>query len=206
MDGPLLSRNIGRLHQGTARCTIGPMPVSYDQVDAPPSETINGNITAFVAPGLSLKYKTDGSYRALVHIPVQEDNEYNEKVLTITMICDDYMENYWAINRYMETIQSGQRDAYPIADRKHRIFGNDGHYRNRLTWIPYIDIHMADDSHQKHQIIRFQRCYPIELEQLSLNFLGTDPVKFTVSFIYSLRTIERLAPPEENTTPSCIAN
>jgi hypothetical protein len=113
-----------------------------------------------------LKYKTDGNYRALVHIPIQEDNEYNEKVLTITMICDDRMENYWAINRYMETIQSGPRDAYPIEDKKHRVYGNDGYYRNRRTWIPYIDIHMADDSYQKYQIIRFHRCYPIEFQNI----------------------------------------
>jgi hypothetical protein len=124
------------------------------------------------------------------------------------MICDERQENYWTLYRYMSTIQRGSTlpNVYPIQNALHRVFGNDGHYRNRRTWIPYIDIHMADDSYQKHQIIRFQRCYPIELEQLSLNFLGTDPVKFTVSFLYSLRTIERLPPPSENTTPSCIAN
>lgn len=206
MDGPLLSRNIGRLHQGTARCNIGPIPMSFTQSNSPSSETVNGNITAFTAPGLTLKYKTDGSYKSMVHIPITEDNEYYEKVLTITMICDDRMENYWTLNRYMETLQSGETDAFPIEDRNHRVYGNDHYYRNRRAWIPFIDIHMADDSMQKHQIIRFQRCYPIDLEQLSLNFLSPDPVKFTISFIYSLRTIERLAPPEEHTTPSCIAN
>lgn len=205
MDGPLLDRNLGRLHQGTARCEIGLFPVSYEQDDSPAFESVNGNITAFVAPGLSQKYKLDGNYKAYVHLPITEDNEYYDKMLTITMIADDRMENYWAIHRYMQTIQSGQTDAFPIQDQKHRVYGADGHYRNRRTWIPYINIHMADDSYQKHQIIRFQRCYPLELEQLALNFMGPDPVKFTVTFVYSLLTVERQTPPNETDPVNCIA-
>ena len=206
MDGPILSRNIGRLHQGTARCTIGSIPVAYTQDDAPAEETINANITAFIAPGLSMKYKTDGNYKAMVHIPIQEDNQYDNKVLTITMICDDYMENYWTLHRYMETLQSGKTNGYPVMDTNHRVYGFDKFYRNRRTWIPQIDIHMADDSYQKHQIIRFERCYPTELEQFNLNFLTPEPVKFTVSFVYSLKSIIRLPPPTENTSVACIAD
>lgn len=205
MDGPLLDRNIGRLHQGTARCVIGPLPVSYDQDDAPSSEVINGNITAFVAPGLQLKYVTDGNYKAMVQIPTTEDNEYMDKVFTVTMICDDRAENYWALHRYMQTIQSGKTDAFPITDLHHRVFGADGQYRNRRTWIPYIDIHMADDSYQEHQVIRYQRCYPLMLSDLDMNFGAPNPVKFTATFSYTLKTIERNPPPQENTTPACIS-
>ncbi len=205
MDGPLLDRNLGRLHQGTARCEIGPIPVSYDETDAPSFEAVNGNITAFVAPGLSLKYKLDGNYKAYVHIPITEDNEYYDKLLTITMICDDRMENYWNLHRYMQTIQSGATDAFPAQNLKHRVYGQDGFYRNRRTYIPYINIHMADDSYQKHQIVKFERCFPLELEQLSMNFMGQDPVKFTVSFVYSKLTVERQAPPNEIDPVNCIA-
>ena len=83
MDGPLLDRNLGRLHQGTARCEIGPLPVSYEEDDAPSSESVNGSITAFVAPGLTQKYKLDGNYKAYVHIPITEDNEYYDIYLPI---------------------------------------------------------------------------------------------------------------------------
>lgn len=205
MDGPLQNRNLGRLHQGTARCEIGPLPVSYEQKDSPSSESVNGNITAFVAPGLSQRYKLDGNYKAMVHIPLTEDNEYYDKLLTINMIVDDRMENYWTLYRYMQTIQSGETDAFPIKNQNHRVYGFDSQYRNRRTWIPYINIHMADDSYQKHQIIKFHRCYPLELEQLSLNFMGPDPIKFTVSFLYSLVTVERQSPPNEIDPVNCIA-
>jgi hypothetical protein len=206
MDGPALNRNIGRLHQGTSRCVIGALPVSYTQEDAPSSETINGNITAFVAPGLQLKYVTDGNYKALVHIPITEDNEYNDSVFTVTMISDDRAENYWTFHRYMETIQSGKTDGVPVADVRHRVYGNDGQYRNRRTWIPYIEVHMADDSFQRHQIIRYERCYPLKVSDLDLNFMGPSPVKFTMSFLYSLKRIIRMDPPQKDTTPNCIVN
>lgn len=201
VEGPFLDHNPGRLHQGTARCSIGLMPVSYEQEDAPPSESINASITAFVAPGLELKYVRDGSYKALVHIPVTEDNAYYDKVLTVNMICDDRQENYWALHRYMETIQSGQTNGYPIEDVNHRVNGRDGHYRNRVTYIPRVDIVMADDSYQKHQTIRFQRCYPAKIDDLQLNFGNPDPVTFVVHFIYTFKKIIREEPPSKSIVP-----
>jgi len=204
-DGPFLDHNLNRLHQGTARCTIGSLPVSYQEEDAPPSVTINANITAFVAPGLELKYTIDASYLALVHIPTTEDNAYFNKVLTINMICDDRQENYWALHRYMETIQRGNRGGVPIEDTDHRVYAFDRKYRNRLTWIPVIDIHMSDDSFQKHQTIRFERCYPLSLANLDLNFLDPSPVTFTAGFVYTNKTILRDSPPQEHTIPRGIA-
>ena len=205
-DSPFLDHNPGRLHQGTARCEIAYLPVSYAEQDAPPFETINASITAFIATGLQLKYHTDGSYKGMVHIPITEDNQYNDKVLTINMIVDDRQENYWTLHRYMETIMSGETDGFPIRDPRSRIYANDGHYRNRLTWIPYIEISMADDSYQRHQRVRFERCYPLELSDLSLNFLEPEAVTFTMSFIYSLKRIVRSLPPRVNTTPECVVN
>ena len=38
--------NLNRLHQGTARCVIAELPVSYEEWDAPPFEAINANIKA----------------------------------------------------------------------------------------------------------------------------------------------------------------
>ena len=78
----------------------------------------------------------------------------------------------------------------------HRIYGNDGFYRNRLTYIPTIDIVMSDDVMQKYQTIRFARCYPLVLSDLNMNFLAPDPIKFTMSFVYSLKTILREEPPK----------
>jgi len=200
-DGPFLDHNPNRLHQGTARCVIGLMPVSYEQENAPPSETINANIKAFIAPELELKYAIDGSYKGLVHIPITEDNAYYDKVLSIDMICDGRQENYWALHRYMETIQSGMTNGFPIMDTNHRVYGNDRRYRNRVMYIPRIDIIMADDSFQKHQTVRFGRCKPIRLDSLKLNFGNPDPVTFSVSFVYTTREIIRELPPSEDIVP-----
>jgi hypothetical protein len=197
-DGPALDHNLNRLHQGTARCIIGSMPVSYTQDDAPPSVAINASITAFRAPGLELKYVTDASYKGIVHIPVTEDNAYFGKALTITMISDDRSENYFAFHRYMETLQ---RKTFPIEDTDHRIYSFDRTYRNRLAYIPRIDIVVADDSMQKHQTIRFERCYPLLEDELKFDFQKPSPVVFTQSFVYSWREIIREIPPTENTTP-----
>lgn len=197
-DGPALDHNLNRLHQGTARCIIGSLPVSYTQGDAPPSVAINASITAFRAPGLELKYATDSSYKAIVHIPVTEDNAYYKNVLTVTMIADDRSENYFALHRYMETIQ---RKTFSIEDTDHRIYSYDRKYRNRLTYIPRIDIIVADDSMQKHQTIRFERCFPLLEDELKFDFQKPVPVVFTQSFLFSWKEILRENPPTKDTTP-----
>lgn len=195
MQGPLPNHNFNRLHQGAARLVIGELPVSYRESDAPPSESINANIKEFSIPGIDLNYQTDYNFSAHVHIPMTGDNEYRDKLLVVTMIADDRQENYWTLHRYMETIQSGVRDGFPDLNIHNRIHGNDGYYRNRLTYIPIIDIIMADDSMQKHQTIRFARCYPLVLGDLAINFTEPAPVTFTMSFVYSLKKIIRAEPP-----------
>lgn len=208
MDGPLIDRWVGRLHQGTARCVISDLPVSYKESDAPSSETINANITSFVGPGLQLRYQIDGSYKGMVHIPVTEDNQYYDKLITMSMIADDRSENYWTLHRYMSTIQSGMTgpNAYPIRDANHRVYGFDEHYRNRRTWIPFIEIHMADDSFQEWQIIRYERCWPTDISDLSLNFLSPEPVSFTMSWTYEVKKIIRIPESVPNTPPKCVTN
>ena len=208
MDGPRLDRWVGRLHQGTARCVISDLPVSYTEDDAPASETINANITSFVGPGLQMRYQIDGSYKGLVHIPVTEDNQYYDKLITISMIADDRSENYWTLHRYMSTIQSGQTgpNAYPIRDKNHRIYGFDEHYRNRRMLIPFIEIHMADDSFQEWQIIRYERCWPTDISDLNLNFLSPEPVTFTTSWVYEVKKVIRCPESIPNTPPKCVTN
>ena len=201
MEGPFLDHHLTRLHQGTSRCVIGLMPVSHENPDAPSSEVINANITGFIAPSFQLQYVTDGSYKGLVHIPVTEDNAFYDKILSIGMICDGRQENYWALFRYMKTIQSGQTNGFPIEDKTHRIYGFDNHYRNRVSYIPYIDIIMSDDSYQKHQTIRFGRCFPLHIDQIDLHFKSPDPVTFSAHFIFTTEDIVREDPPKENTTP-----
>ena len=198
---PIQDHNFNRLHQGTFRCTIGALPVSYTEDDAPPEEAINALINGFVVSGLELKYDKDATYKAIAHIPVTEDNQYFDKLLTINMICDGRLENYWTLRRYMRTIQSGQTNGYPETDHNHRVWSFDNTYRNRLTWIPRIDIAMADDSLQKHQTLRFSRCYPTALSDINAQFNAPDPVTFNISFVYSFEETIREEPPSEDIVP-----
>ena len=198
---PVQDHNLGRMHQGNFLCTIGSLPVSYEQTDAPPEEAINGSINSFIVTGLDLRYEKDSSYKATVHIPVTEDNYYYDKVLTINMIADDRLENYYALRRYMRTIQSGQTNGFPITELTDRVRGFDGVYRNRLTWIPQIDIKAADDSKQKHQTFRYMRCYPTAISDINAEFKGPDPVTFMISFIFSYEEMIREVPPNEDTVP-----
>ena len=200
-DGPILDHVLNRLHQGSYRIIIGDMPISYSETDAPARETINGNITSFICPGLHMKYATDPYYKGIVHIPIQEDNEYENKVLTVNMICDDRSENWWSLYRYMETLQSGQTGGFPVQDKSHRIYGNDGIYRNRLAYIPNIDIIAADGSYQRHATIRFKRCFPVDLSDVIHSFIEGEPVTFNVSFVYSNREVIREMPPSDKIIP-----
>jgi len=200
-----LQRTIGRQHQGTGRCEIGHIPMSFVETDSPVFETVNASITAFSTPGISLQYATDYNFKSIVHIPLTEVNEYYNKVLTINMICDDRQENYFTLHRYMETIQSGNTDGHPIKDSNSRIYGNDRVYRNRLMYIPRIDIIMADDSLEKQQIIRFERCFPLELSNLDMSFNEPSPVTFNVTFNYGLKTLIR-TPPSNLPPVMCVAN
>ena len=73
-------------------------------------------------------------------------------------------------------------------------------------WIPFIDIVMADDSYQRHQTIRFERCFPVDLSDLNMNFLAPDAVTFTITFIYSLQSIVRDLPPHPDSIPVCVVS
>lgn len=212
-----LCRNPVPVHQGFLRCCIGELPVSYNpdydfqhHIDdptkahtAPPPEVINANIQTFNVPGLSLNYKKEDHYKFSVYIPTTEDNEYSDSI-TVTMLCDDYYENYWAIHRYMETIQSGQTDAFPIKDKNHRVYGYNHRYRNRLTWIPHIDIHMGDDRAQHHMIERYYRCYPTSISSLSITPGSVSPITFTVTFNYQVKKIIRLPDPNNLMSAICV--
>lgn len=203
MPTPFLDHKLNRMPQGTARLVIGQMPVSYDvdEKDAPPEESVNGLITNFTIPGAELEYATHSHYNGIVHIPISEQNAYKGKVLVVNMIADDRQENYWTIWRYMETIRSGRMGGFPIEEIKHRIFGNDKEYRNRLMYIPRIDIVAADGSMQRHQRFIFHRCFPMVLSEIQMNFNDPSPVTFTVSFLFSNHTIERYDKPIEDTDP-----
>lgn len=197
MQGPFQDHKLNRLHQGTARLVIGNIPISFEEHDAPPSESVNALITSFTIPGLELEYETQAHYKSIVHIPVSEDNSYKGKILIVNMILDDRQENYWTIWRYMETIRSGRTGGYPVTELTNRIFGNDKQYRNRLTWIPRIDIVMGDDSNQRHQRLVFHRCYPLTLGELQMNFIDDAPVSVAVGFLFGMSTVERDEPPHE---------
>ena len=200
-----LDRNPGRLHQGTTRCVIGSMPISFEEEDSPTFEMINANITQVVDPGLSISYVDQFAYCARVQIPVSEEQTYGDGTFTITMIADDRMENYWAIHRYMDTIRSGFHDGFPDRNINSFVYGNDGFYRNRRTYIPFIEIHIADDSMQKHQITKFYHCFPTALSSITHTFDQPSAVKFTVTFSYIFKKIIRLNKPEFGRPINCIA-
>jgi hypothetical protein len=194
-----------RLHQGTTRLRIGGLPVRYSDSDAVAEEVINANIRQFITSGLTLKYAPVTAYKAISHISITEDNEYSEKVVTVNMIADDRMANWWTLNRYMMTIQSGQTEGFPILDTRHRVYGPGGnHYRNRATWIPTIDIIFADDSMQKWQTVRHMRCFPLVLGDITSTFDSPEPVTFDFSFLYDIRTVIREKEPMDESPPPCV--
>ena len=195
LRGPMQDHALNKLIHGTNRINIGDIPISFDEVDAPPYASINANIKDFMAPGLSLKYVSEYSYKAKTHHAITEDNEYGDANLTIEMFMDDRMENYWTIHRYMETIMSGQTGGWTSNDIYDQPYGVDGHYRNRLMYIHIIDITMSDASYQHHQTIRFSRCFPTKLQDISMKFPDdATPVTFMVNFVFGKREIIRTTP------------
>ncbi len=210
-----LTRTSTPVHQGYLRCRIGSLPVSYDQTNdsndptqaqsAPASEVINANISDYVFTGMKIRYVKEHHYKFVTYIPVQEDNEYDD-ILTINMLCDNFYENYWALHRYLETIQSGQTDAFPILDMNNRIYGYDHRYRNRLSYIPFIDIHCGDDTGREHQILRFERCRGEGLSSPQITPGHIDTIKFTASFKFENIRIIRLPDPNELMSAICVAS
>lgn len=210
-----LSRVAQPVHQGFIRCRIGPMPVDYEQTNdssdptqpntAPPPEVTNALISDWTCPGIQIRYDKESHYKFVVNIPIQEDNEWTE-TLTVNMLCDNHYENWWSIHRYMETIMRGSTDAFPIRDINHPIYGFDHRYRNRKSYIPFIDIHCADDVAQEHQIVRFYRCRPVALAPLPMSDIRqATPMKFSVSFNFEIKRIIRLPDPNNMMSAICVA-
>lgn len=203
------------VHQGFWRCTIGPLPVSWhdeagDAVDtpkphtAPVPEMINSLIKTYICNGLSQSFEFEYHYKFRTRIPTQEDNQY-DGALTITMLADQGYENWWGLHRYMDTVMSGITGGFPVTDMNHRVFGLDGRYRNRLTFIPYIDIHCADDNSQERMIVRFKRCRITTLADLQPNPGSVDPVPFNISVLYELKDIIRLPDPNSYMSAICVS-
>jgi hypothetical protein len=203
------------VHQGFWRCTIGPLPVSwhdeaFDATDtvtphtAPVPEMVNALIKTYICNGLQESFEFENHYKFRTRIPTQEDNQYDGS-LTITMLADQGYENWWGIHRYMDTVMSGYTGGFPIEDLHHRVFGTDGRYRNRLTFIPYIDIHCADDNSQERMIVRYKRCRISNLSDLQPNPGSIDPVPFNISVLYELKDIIRLPDPNSYMSAICVS-
>lgn len=203
------------VHQGFWRCTIGPLPVSWydkahDAVDtaiphtAPVPEMVNALIKTYICNGLTQSFEKEGHYKFVTRIPTQEDNQY-DGALTITMLTDQGYENWWAIHRYMDTVMSGVTGGVPISDTRSRVFGLDGRYRNRLTYIPYIDIHCADDNSQERMIVRYRRCRITNLSDMQPNPGSVDPVPFNLTVLYELKDIIRLPDPNSYMRAICVS-
>lgn len=203
------------VHQGFWRCTIGPLPVSwhdeaFDATDtvtphtAPVPEMVNALIKTYICNGLQESFEFENHYKFRTRIPTQEDNQYDGS-LTITMLADQGYENWWGLHRYMETVMSGATDAFPIMNPNHRVYGFDHRYRNRLTFIPYIDIHCADDNSQERMIVRFKRCRVTALSDLQPNPGAIDPVSFNMTVLYELKEIIRLPDPNSLMSAICVS-
>jgi hypothetical protein len=207
-----LMRNPVPVHQGFLRLRISELPVNYQErrtsvtepytTDA--QETINANIKDWVCPGLSCSLAKEGHYKFVTRIPTQEDNQYDDTI-TVNMLADNRWENYWAINRYMEVVQSGQTDADPVRDVRHRIYGIDHRYRNRLTYIQWIDMHFADDVAQEYMVVRLERCRFAALSAMSLKPGTIEPASFNLTINYEIRRIIRMPDPNELMNAICIA-
>jgi len=204
------------VHQGFWRCTVGPLPVSWhdeahDAVDtptphtAPVPEMINALIKNYICNGLSQSFEFEYHYKFRTRIPTQEDNQY-DGALTITMLADQAYENWWGLHRYMDTVMSGITGGFPITNMNSRVFGLDGRYRNRLTYIPYIDIHCADDNSQERMIVRFKRCRITTLSDLQPTPGSVEPVPFNISVLYELKEIIRLPDPNSYMSAICVSN
>ncbi len=205
-------RNPVPVHQGFLRLRISELPVNYQErrksvtepytTDA--QETINANIKDWVCPGLSCSLAKEGHYKFVTRIPTQEDNQYDDTI-TVNMLADNRGENYWAINRYMDVVQSGQTDADPVRDVRHRIYGIDHRYRNRLTYIQWIDMHFADDVAQEYMVVRLERCRFAALSAMSLKPGTIEPASFNLTINYEIRRIIRMPDPNELMNAICIA-
>lgn len=207
-----LARNPVPVHQGFWRLRIGALPVSYKEertsvtqpFTTPAPETINANIKDFVCPGLSCSFEKEGHYKFVTRIPTQEDNQFDD-AFTVSMLADNRYENYWAIRRYMDTVQRGETDAYPERNPFHRIYGIDHRYRNRLTYIPWIDIHAADDVAQEYMIFRFFRCRLAKLSDLNIKPGSIELVSFNLSVQYEFVKLYRLPDPNELMSAICVS-
>jgi hypothetical protein len=148
-----------------------------------------------------LNYEKEYHYKARVHIPITEDNEYLNETITINMIADSRNENWWALYRYMQTVQSGKTNGYPIQNKKDFVYGNDGFYRNRLMYIPYIDIIDGDNTYQIYQTTRYYRCFPQGLTTPEESFIDPSIKTFALSCIFSFRNVFRSDSPQHYPTP-----
>ena len=207
-----LTRNPVPVHQGFGRLRISELPTNYiegrksvtDPYTTDAQEVINANIRDWVAPGLQEQFAKENHYKFSTNIPITEDNQY-DNAISVNMLADNHWENYWAFDRYMSVVMRGQMDADPIRDRNHRVYGFDRRYRNRLTYIQWIDMHFADDVAQEYMIIRLERCRIAALSDMQFTPGTINPMSFNLSIKYEIRRVIRLPDPNELMNAICIS-
>lgn len=207
-----LTRNPVPVHQGFARLRFSEFPVNYverrtsvtEPYTTDAQEVVNANIMDWVCPGLNCSLQKEGHYKFVTNIPTQEDNQYDDTI-SVAMLADNRYENWWAIRRYMDVVQSGQTDADPVLDRMHRVYGTDRRYRNRLTYLQWIDMHLADDVAQEYMIVRLERCRFTAISPLNFKPGTLQTVTFNLSIKYEIQRIIRLPDPNELMNAICVS-
>lgn len=187
---PPVKEVLNNAHQGKATLRFGPLPVSYiprneDDIP-PPEESITAKVKKFKVDGIKLAY-ADVAYPGLgglrTKVPISEDAPSGS--IQTTLLCDARNYNWYALFRYMRTINGGYSNGYPVMDRSHRVWGGDGVYRNKEMYIPYVDYMLGDDAMHAHTQIRYKYCWPTDLGEISHSRDDNSVLEFPFTFVYT---------------------
>lgn len=202
MQGPLPNHVYNYMPQGTALAIINKIPVDFDNDNPASSVSINALISTFDFPGLNIDLKKEYHFTTATRIPMQVENEFNNQI-SLSMILDDRMDNYWTLYRYGRTMLRPQ-DGYPERDRKLSPYNRQEIYAQRRMTVPFIDIRISDGSLELWNVIRLKKCYLEKLGSLSFSFGSEGEMTFNTTWSYD--NLEWIRVEQHETLPQPVAD
>lgn len=196
MQGPLPNHAYNSMPIGTGLCVIGDIPINFsEESGAVSSISLNININSFGIDGLEMDFEKEYHFGSVIHIPIKVENDFNGQV-SISMILDDRMDNWYTLYRYGRTLLS-TADGHPENTGASRPFRQNA-YAQRRAYIPYIEVRMGDGSEELRNVFKFKHCYLKSLGKLPVTFGSEGMVTFDASFVYDDIEMKRLDINEEN--------
>jgi hypothetical protein len=174
MQGHKPNKVYNNLVQGTGLLSFGKLPFLFEE-NSLSAYSIQCNIKNYTLPTLTAEMLYDRFLAHAAVVPTSSVNDYSALTLDVTLICDEDLENYTVMYRWLDVYKKTMyRTGNNTADEKH--------WDAKQAFCPVVDILIYNNNNVVKNIIRFKKVFITTLGGIFQDFLSDEPITFQASF------------------------